>query len=419
MKLIRPFAALRPTIDQAQYVAAPPYDVLSSKEAAVLTKEKPLSFLHISKPEIDLPEGTDLYSDQVYQKGLENLNKMIEKGVLKQDSAPTYYVYRMIDGDHEQTGLVLTASAKAYSENLIRKHELTRPDKENDRLRHIDTLNAQISPVLLTCRPSKKLSDILKETSTGDPVADVVMAQDVRHTLWKINESEVVDQISDLFNVSDGSKPEIDRLYIADGHHRSAAATRIYEQRSANNSEHTGDENYNFFLSVVYPSNTMKILDYNRVVRDLNRLSTSEFLTEIKQSFNIEKMESPFKPAKPKEMGMYLEGSWYKLTLKAGIQIPSDPSERLDVSLIYQFLLLPVLGIKNQRTDKRIDFVGGIRGLEELERRVNSGEMKAAFSFYPTQMEQIIDVADNEQIMPPKSTWFEPKLVDGLISYML
>lgn len=411
MPLIRPFPGLRPAPGRADEVVAPPYDVLNTEEARVRAEGRPWSFLHISKPEIDLPEGTDPYADAVYAKGRENFRKMMEAGVLRQDETPCYYLYRLVMGDHVQTGLVAAALVADYDAGRIRKHEFTRPDKEDDRVRQIDTLGAQTGPVFLTYRHHNTIDALVERLTQGEPDADVTADDDVRHTLWVVDDPEAIETISRTF---DG----MERLYVADGHHRSAAASRVAARRREANPNPTGEEAYNFFLSVLFPDNQMQILDYNRVVTDLRGLSVDRFLAEVGSAFDLEVSQEAVRPVKSGEFGMYLDGYWYRLTIRPE-RIPADPVGRLDVSLLQNNLIEPLLGISDPRRDKRIDFVGGIRGLGELERRVNSGEMTVAFSLHPTTLEQLMAVADANEVMPPKSTWFEPKLADGLVSHLI
>ena len=411
MPLIRPFAGLRPLPERAIEVVAPPYDVLNTQEAREQAQGRPWSFLHISKPEIDLPADTDPYDASVYAKGAENLQHMIEQGVLKQDAQPCYYLYRLIMGQHQQVGLVAAASVPDYDTNRIRKHEFTRPAKEDDRVRQVDALNAQTGPVFLTYKHHTDIDALVAELTQAAPCVDVTAQDGVQHSLWVVDQAEHVDKITQTFDV-------MDNLYIADGHHRSAAASRVAAKRKAENPAHTGDEAYNYFLTVIFPDNQMQILDYNRVVTDLNGLDANEFLAQVAQSFDVEAMDSAYKPQKTAEFGMYLNNQWYKLAIHAD-KIPTDPVKSLDVSLLADNLIAPVLNITDPRRDKRIDFVGGIRGLQELEKRVNSGEMQVAFALFPTSLEALMAVADADQVMPPKSTWFEPKLADGLVSHVL
>jgi uncharacterized protein (DUF1015 family) len=409
MPLVKPFSGLRPTTGQADAVAAPPYDVLSSEEARVLATGKPWSFLHISKAEIDLPPGTDPYASQVYAKARENLDRMLAAGILQRDAAPCYYAYRLTmptaAGDHVQTGLVAAASVADYDTNRIRKHEFTRPDKEDDRVRQIEALNAQTGPVLLAYPASQEADALLAQASSGTPDADVVASGNVRHTLWVIRDAGLIAKISAAFDA-------MPALYIADGHHRSAAASRVAAARK--NSGQSG-----YFLSVIFPHYETRIMDYNRVVKDLNGMSEEGFLDRLQQSFAVSPSPVQVKPSKPGEFGLYLPGRWLRLNINTKLIPAADPVARLDVSLLTEYLLSPIVGIHDLRRDKRIDFVGGIRGLAELEKRVNSAEMAAAFALYPTQMQDLMAVADAGEVMPPKSTWFEPKLADGLVSHVL
>ncbi|MBI5937270.1 MAG: DUF1015 domain-containing protein [Betaproteobacteria bacterium] len=411
MSLIRPFPALRPAPGRAQEVIAPPYDVLNTEEARALAEGRPWSFLHISKPEIDLPPDTDPYATVVYAKAAENLKKMLDAGVLAQDEQACYYAYRIIMGEHVQTGLVAAASVADYDVNRIRKHEFTRPDKEDDRVRQVEALNAQTGPVLLAYPSQPEVDSIIAAATQHHPDADATSEAGVRHTLWVIRDAKAIARLTELF---DG----MPAIYIADGHHRSAAASRVCAARRAANPSHTGDEAYNYFLSVIFPHHQMKIFDYNRVIKDLNGLSEADFLAKVAASFQVEYAAAPVKPSKPGEFGLYLAGKWRKLTIKPEL-IPADPVGRLDVSLLQNNLIAPILGIDDPRRDKRIDFVGGIRGLAGLEKRVNSGEMKLAFSLHATGMEDLMAVADANEVMPPKSTWFEPKLADGMASHLL
>ncbi|MDD5328440.1 MAG: DUF1015 family protein [Sulfuricella sp.] len=412
MHLIRPFAGLRPAHSRAAAVAAPPYDVLSTEEARMRAAGKPWSFLHISKPEIDLPAGTNPYAAEVYAKAAENLKTMLAEGILARDAAPCYYVYRLVMGTHVQTGLVAAAAVADYDTNRIRKHEFTRPDKEDDRVRQIEALNAQTGPVLLAYPNEKEVDDILAQASTAAPDADVTADDGIRHSLWVIRDLGILDKLTAAFDA-------MPALYIADGHHRSAAASRVAAARKAANPDHFGEESYNYFLSVIFPHHQMKIMDYNRIVTDLNGLDETEFLQRIGEKFSVRASDAPVKPAKPHEFGLYLPGRWYRLEIRPELVPSADPVARLDVSLLQDNLITPILGIDDPRRDKRIDFVGGIRGLPELEKRVDSGEMAAAFALFPTGMEDLMAVADAGEVMPPKSTWFEPKLADGLVSHVL
>ncbi len=407
MPLIRPFAALRPASGRAAEVIAPPYDVVNTEEARALAAGRPWSFLHISRPEIDLPPGIDPYASEAYAKAAENLDRMIESGVLRRDERPGYYVYRLTMGDHVQTGLIAVASVAAYDQNRIRRHEFTRPDKEDDRVRQIEALNAQTGPVLLAYPRAPEIDAALAAAALGEPEADAVSESGVRHTVWAIRDEEAIARLTGYFEA-------LPALYIADGHHRSAAASRVAAARRQTEGETSAD----YFLAVVFPHHQMRILAYNRLIRDLNGLSDTEFLRRIAESFSVTESAGPVSPARPGEFGLYWGGVWCRLVIRPEL-IPDDPVERLDVSLLQNQLIGPVLGIEDPRRDQRIDFVGGIRGLAELERRVDSGEMALALSLHPTRMEDLMAVADAGQVMPPKSTWFEPKLADGLASHRL
>ena len=408
--LIQPFTALRPAPGRAADVIAPPYDVLSTAEARERASGRPWSFLHISKPEIDLAPDISPYAPEVYAKAVQNLHDMIERGVLVRDAEEHYYVYRITMGEHTQTGLVAAASVADYDTNRIRKHEFTRPDKEDDRVRQIDALNTQTGPVLLAYPSAPDVDAVLAAAAMGTPDSDADL-DGVRHTIWVLRDPDATARITAAFYA-------MPALYIADGHHRSAAASRIAAARRESNSLHTGVESYNAFLAVIFPAHQMRIMDYNRVIVDLNGLSVEALLSRMQAAFIVEISASPVSPAQPGTFGMYLAGQWYRLTIRPEL-IPDDPVGRLDVSLLQQNLIGPLLGIDDPRRDKRIDFVGGIRGLGELERRVDSGEMAVAFAFHPTQMQDLMAVADANEVMPPKSTWFEPKLADGLVSHVL
>lgn len=411
MALIRPFAGLRPAPRHTAGVIAPPYDVLNSDEARARAAGKPNSFLHISKPEIDLAPTIDPYDAAVYARGRSNFQAMLAGGVIQRDGSPCYYFYRLIMGAHTQIGLVAAASCSAYAAGRIRKHEHTRPDKEDDRVRQIDALNAQTGPVFLTYKRSALVDAVAGAVTSAPPQVDVTAEDGIRHTLWVVSDSRQIAALSEGFEA-------MERLYIADGHHRSAAALRVAEQRRAANPRHTGEEPYNYFLAVIFPDNQMQILDYNRVVRDLNGLTPNAFLERVRGAFAVEPQSAPVKPAARSEFGMYLAGRWYRLRIRPE-KVPHDPVGRLDVSLLQDHLIAPILGISDQRRDKRIDFVGGIRGLAELARRVDSGEMAVAFALHPTSIADMMAVADAGEVMPPKSTWFEPKLADGLVSHSL
>jgi uncharacterized protein (DUF1015 family) len=404
--VIRPFRALRPPTDKAREVASVPYDVVNTEEARSLAAGNPLSFLHVSRPEIDLPEGTDLYSDAVYQKAAENFRRLIEDGTLSEEDSPSVYLYRLIMGEHEQIGVVACCAVDDYDQDIIRKHERTRRDKEDDRTRHILTLRAQTGPVFLTYRASPNVDMMVMETTMADAIFNFTAEDGVEHTIWRVPDAVRFVQ----------AFRDVPFLYIADGHHRAASASRARAELRAQNPEHTGDEEYNFFLSVLFPADQLQILPYNRTVRDLNGLSEEDFLARVGERFNLtEKAEA--RPRAPGNWSMYLNGQWYGLTLKN--EPPADPIAALDVSVLQDNLLDPILDIKDVRTDKRIDFVGGIRGTEELERLVKDGRAAVAFSLYPTTVEDLLRVSDAGGIMPPKSTWFEPKLRDALLIHTI
>ncbi len=403
--LVLPFRGLRPAPGQAAAVASPPYDVLSTEEARVRAAGLPWSFLHISKPEIDLPPGTDPYAPEVYAQAANKLAQMIKAGILRRDEESCYYAYRLVMGGRAQTGLIAVASVADYESNRIRKHEFTRPDKEDDRVRQIEAVNAQTGPVLLAYPASPGADQLLRQAAEGEPAADVTAADGIRHTVWVIRDRELIADISATFDA-------MPALYIADGHHRSAAASRVAAGRF-------GAGGSDYFLAVIFPHHEMRIMDYNRVVKDLNGLTEAGFIERIGERFAVLPAAAQCRPGKPGEFGLYLPGRWLLLTIQPDLIPRHDPVARLDVSLLSDNLLAPVLGIQDLRRDKRIDFVGGIRGLAELEQRVDSGEMAAAFALYPTRMEDLMAVADAGCVMPPKSTWFEPKLADGLVSHVL
>jgi len=411
LHIIRPFAGLRPTPEYAEQVAAPPYDVLSTEEARAQAQGKPWSFLHISKPEIDLSEGTDPHSPQVYAKAAENMQRMLDRGVLKRDGKPCYYAYRMVMNGHTQTGLVAAGSVADYDAQRIRRHELTRPDKEDDRVRQIDAINAHTGPVLLAYPDAPEVDALLADAASGAPEFDVTGSGDVRHMLWVIRDENRIARLTAAFDA-------MAALYIADGHHRTAAASRVAALRRAVGARGSGEPGYERFLCVAFPHHQLRILPYNRVVRDLNGLDREEFLRRVSDRFGVSRSIGRVTPERRGAFGLYLPGQWYRLEIDPARIPAADPTARLDISLLTEHLLGPVLGIGDPRTDPRIEFIGGIRGPEELERRV-AGGMGAAFSIYPTSMEDLMAVADAGRIMPPKSTWFEPKLADGLVSLVL
>ena len=408
-RLLHPFPGLRPAANAAADVAAPPYDVVSFDEAAALSEGLPWSFLHVSRPEIDLPPGTDPHDDAVYAKGAENLKAMIDAGKLVRDAGPCFYIYRIIMGDHVQTGLVAATPVEAYLRNVVRKHEFTRPDKEDDRVRQIDEVDAQTGPVLVVHKPYDGIAALLAEITAGDPTYDVTQPDGVRHIVWAVTEAAAVQRVADAYS-------PVDVLYIADGHHRSAAAARVAALRAERGGTSDAHER---FLIVAFPTDELQILDYNRVVKDLNGFAEDEFIARVGEAFEVTPLAEPARPGRQHAFGMYLAGTWYALETRSAPGADAPPLDRLDVKLLSDRLLEPVLGIADPRTDPRIDFVGGIRGLEALEARVDSGDWAVAFALYATSIEDLMAVADANGVMPPKSTWFEPKLADGLVSYPL
>ncbi|MBQ3888927.1 MAG: DUF1015 domain-containing protein [Clostridia bacterium] len=412
MAIFKPFRALRPVPEFASRVAALPYDVMSSAEAREMVKGNPYSFLHVDKAEIDLPEDVDLYSEEVYAKAAANLKKSEEDGVCRTDPTPCFYVYRQIMNGRAQTGLVGCASVDDYRDGHIKRHELTRADKEADRIHHVDTCDANTGPIFLCYRGSEGVDAILQKVTAGAPVYDFVTDDGIANTVWVIDNADDCAALSALL-------ADAGDFYIADGHHRCASAVRVAERRRAAAPDYDGTEEFNFFLAVLFPTHDLEIMDYNRVVADLCGRTEEEFLAEVGKVFGVEKApQSPFKPTEKHTFGMYLGGTWYKLTAPASAYDENDPVSRLDVTILQNNLLTPLLNIGDPRTDKRIDFVGGIRGLCELERRVDGG-MAVAFSMYPTTLDDLTAIADAGLIMPPKSTWFEPKLLSGLFIHKL
>ncbi|OPL19804.1 MAG: hypothetical protein AVO35_02180 [Candidatus Aegiribacteria sp. MLS_C] len=412
MATVRPFNGLRPARELAEKIASPPYDVLDSDEAREIVLENPLSFLRVVKPEVDLDPSIDLYDSRVYEQGAFNLRHLMEHGEMIQERKPMFYLYRQIMGDHSQVGLVATVSAEDYENNLIKKHEFTRKVKEEDRIRHIETQNAQCGPVFLTYHDVPEFDAIQKRVcSENAPEYDFTAPDGVRHSVWLVSDQADIDRIREIFR-------GVDSLYVADGHHRSAAGTLVARHRRSINVNHTGKEEYNFFLAVLFPKSQMMILPYNRVVVDLNGLSSGEFLGLISDKFHVTE-GVPSEPVSRRSYSMYLDGSWYGLEPRKGSFPENDPVRSLDASILQENLLGPVLGIDDPRTSDRIDFVGGIRGTGTLSRMVDSGKYRVAFSLYPTSVDQLIDVAESGQVMPPKSTWFEPKLRSGLLVHLL
>jgi uncharacterized protein (DUF1015 family) len=409
MITLSPFKALRPQPHLAKQVASRPYDVLTSKEAKVEAQGNPQSFLHITKSEIDLPDEIDIHSQKVYDTAKENLNAFISREILFKETKPCYYVYQLVMNGRSQTGLVCASSVNDYENNLIKKHEFTRPEKEQDRISHITTTGAQTGNVFLAYKDNETINTIIDAWKREkSPVCDFVADDDVSHCIWIINDSETIAQITDLF------KSQIDCTYIADGHHRAASAAKVRATFGGNNVP----ESANYFLTTLFPSSQLKIMDYNRVVKDLNGLTEIDFIKKIEEKFLVQKVNDAFAPASPHEFGMYLKNQWYKLVAKANTFF-NDPIGILDITILSDNLLNPILNITDQRTDKRIDFVGGIRGLSALTEKVNSGEMAVAFSLHAVTIKQLFDIADSGNVMPPKSTWFEPKLRDGLLTHLI
>ena len=405
MATIRPFPALRPQPELAATICELPYDVMSSDEARQMAAGNPLSFLHVSKPEIDLPPGADLYSPEVYAKGRENFQKLIAQNSLRQDRLACFYLYRQIMGAHSQAGLVAVASCEEYLQGGIKKHELTRVDKEDDRVRHIEALSSQTGPVFLTYRATVAIDALVNRKMEDQPDVDFTAADGVRHTSWVIGDGGSIDALEREF-------AGIPSLYIADGHHRSAAAARVYQAQR-------GNPEAAWFLAVIFPHNQMQILPYNRVLKDLNGMTPAQLLEKLDGVFVLQKNSGESKPGRKHELGLFLEGAWHTLTFREHFARTQDPIEKLDVTLLQKYVLDPLFGIDDPRTSKRINFVGGIRGTAELEKLVNGGEYACAFSMFPTSIEDLMTIADAGGIMPPKSTWFEPKLRDAMFCHMI
>lgn len=411
MAIIRPFNAVRPRADVADKVAALPYDVYNREEALAEVLKEPLSFLKVDRAETQFPEDFNPYDAQVYEKARDILRQMKEEGILIHEGKNCYYIYELTMNGRSQTGLVGCAAIDDYLNDVIKKHEKTREDKEIDRINHVDICNAQTGPIFLAYRSQKVINDVVAKVKQGKPLYDFTAPDGIKHAVWRI------DQEKDIETIANGFK-NTQSIYIADGHHRAASAVKVGLKRREANPGYTGDEEFNFFLSVLFPHDQLMILDYNRVVKDLNGYSPDEFLSEVAKEFMVEEAgPEPFRPQEKATFGMYLDGVWYKLTAKDEIR-SQDPVEGLDVSLLQNHLLTTILGIKDIRTDKRIDFVGGIRGLKELEKRANQ-DMRLAFSMYPTSINELFDVSDAGRLMPPKSTWFEPKLRSGLFIHEL
>lgn len=413
MAIIKPFEAVRPQPELAIEVSSLPYDVMNTAEARKMAEGNPKSFLHVSRAEIDFPEGVDEHTQEVYDKARDNFYGMLESGVLFQDAYPFFYIYSQVMEGRRQTGLVACSSIEDYFNDVIKKHELTRPEKEEDRIRHMETLQAHVGPIFLTYPQNNTVDEIVDTImKTEEPVYDILASDGIKHTAWLVKDNDKIAKLVSVF------EKDIPYTYIADGHHRTASAAKVGAKMRAQNPDHNGTEDYNFFLSVLFPDNQLAIMDYNRVIKDLNGLTEEDFLEKLKSAFVVSAPHAGIQaPKQIHDFEMYLGGNWYSLTAKAEV-VKEDPIGILDVTILDENVLNPLLGIKDVRTDKRIDFVGGIRGLKELQRRVDSGEMKVAFALYPVSLKQLMDIADSGQIMPPKSTWFEPKLRDGLFSHL-
>lgn len=414
MIIVKPFSAIRPADEYGDKVAALPYDVMNSDEAREMVKDNPFSFLHIDKAEIDLPTSVDHYSDEVYAKAKSNLEKMLSDKVMIQDEKPSFYIYRLTRLGKVQTGLVTCTSVDQYLENTIKKHEFTRADKEQDRIRHVDTLNAQTGPIFLAYKQNAEILSKLNSLANDNaPIYDFTSDDGVGHTVWKVDDSANIDFFVNAF-------AKVDNLYIADGHHRNASAAKVaLKRREEKGADYDKNAEFNYYLSVLFSSEELLILDYNRVVKDLNGLSKTDLISKLEEKFQVQKISKDNRDPKTQHsFTMYIEKEWYELVAKSDI-LKSDPVDGLDVAILQHEVLTPMLGIEDPRVDQRIDFVGGIRGLDELEKRVNSGEMAVAFAMYPTSMNELMAVADADLVMPPKSTWFEPKLRSGLFIHDL
>jgi len=415
MATLKPFKGLRPPKDIAENLACLPYDVMNSEEAAKMAEGKDCSLLHITRAEIDCPAGTDIHSETVYEKAVSNFKEWQEKGWLAQDEEPKFYIYAQTMDGRTQYGIVANAACEDYRTGIIKKHELTRPDKEEDRMILTRYLNANIEPVFFSYKAVPEIDEIVADiVKNQTPDYDFVAEDGFGHHLWPVNCAETNKKLEELFAT------KVPSTYVADGHHRTAAAARIGDEKKAQNPNHTGDEEYNYFMAVHFPDNQLAIIDYNRAIKDLNGHTEVEFLELLKKNFEVEEMGTEiYKPAKLHEFSMYLDGKWYKMTAKAGTYDDNDPIGVLDVTILSNLVLDNLLGIEDLRTSKRIDFIGGIRGLGELSRRVDSGDHKVAFALYAVSMKQLIDIADTGNIMPPKTTWFEPKLRSGLAIHKL
>lgn len=411
MAIVKAFKGFRPVEELASKIAALPYDVMNSEEAREMVKGDKYSFLHVDRAEVDLDPSIDVHDQKVYDKARENLDKMINEGQYIQDKKPCLYIYRQIMNGRPQTGLVFCASIDDYMNNVIKKHEFTRADKEQDRINHVDNCNANTGPIFLTYRENNRVTEIITDWTNKKPTYDFVSEDGISHIVWVIDNDETISEIIELFK-------GIDNLYIADGHHRSASAVKVGLKRRKENPNYTGEEEFNYFLAVAFPDNDLMVMDYNRVVKDLNGLTVNQLIDKLKEKFVVTESSTAVKPSKKHTYGMFVDGKWYLLEAKDGIYNVNDPIDSLDVAILQNNVLTPILGIEDVRTSDRIDFIGGIRGIGELEKRVNS-DMKIAFSMFPTEVSDIMKVADINEVMPPKSTWFEPKLRSGLFIHKL
>lgn len=411
MATIKPFKAFRPVKELASKIAALPYDVMDSEEAREMVKDNEYSFLHVDRGEINLPEDIDMYDPVVYETSRDKLNKMIEDGLYIQDEKPCFYIYRQTMGKRSQTGLVSCAAIDDYINNIIKKHEKTRADKEQDRINHVDYCDAHTGPIFLTYRNNKEISEIINNWTLKEPMYDFISEDGNGHVVWVIDDEETINKLSSLFG-------DVKYLYIADGHHRTASAAAVGIKRRKENPGYTGEEGFNYFLTIAYPDSELEVLDYNRTVKDLNGLSKEEYLKKVGESFIVTKSNEPVKPKERHTFGMYIDKQWFLLEPKEGIFDENDPTDRLDVSILQNNILAPILGIDDPTKSKKISFIGGIRGVKELERRANK-DMKVSFSMYPTTTDDIMSIADAGLIMPPKSTWFEPKPRSGIFIHKM
>jgi len=414
MAILRPFKAMRPKEEYAYRIAALPYDVMDSEEARGMAKDNPYSFLHVDKAEIDLAENINVYDKKVYEKARENLDKLVEEGAMIQDQKANLFIYRLIMNGRAQTGIVGCTSIDDYMNDIIKKHEHTRAEKEADRINHVDICDAHTGPIFLTYRFNENIDAIINKWTKNTPLYEFTAEDGVEHIVWTVDDEGTIEEVRDIFG-------GIESLYIADGHHRAASAVKVGLKRRKQYPDYTGEEEFNYFLAVAFPDRDLAIMDYNRVVFDVNDLQKEEYINMVRENFDmkVNEEETAFKPERKHTYGMYFQGRWYKLRAKKGTFNNNDPVDRLDVSILQNNLLKPVLGIEDPRTDRRIDFVGGIRGVKELERRVHKNNDGVAFSMHPTTINDLMAIADAKKVMPPKSTWFEPKLRSGLFIHLL